>query len=594
MKTIRHSFLTSCLAVLLVSGYSTQGAGPLPEFTLKGVALHPEGLSWAPTGELEHPTVIKMEGHVENPLDRYYLYYAPHKHVGIGMAYSDSVEGPWKEHQGNPVLEGPAAPDIRWIEERGKFYMWGHRANKRSELWISDDGLHFEYKGVSVDAKNIGTRNASYTRVYEYPLKRYGSKYIMLYSGFIEERGIQCVWLAHSRDAEHWTQLKTPLVEPVAGENYTIYCASLLQQEGRNFILYQDHTGWRGGNIKYVEVDRELNPVGDKGERFVLMDPPPALDERYRSAEFYLEDGTLYMYSGASSKPRVYVYATAEAEDASPQKDEGRAKANDPLSRHKKHVTPGEPASLDDILKGVELETVYETTFDAPLRVIHENELIEGNRIVREPPKDIDWVLEGPGEVYAKSGRMHIKNSPDGNCVLWNTREFPESFVAEWDFKHHYPQGLAILFFAAQGVEGGSIFTPGLPRRGGNFGKYTRGKILCYHTSYSAISEDGVPRGETHLKKNDGDANQDTGNKVAQGPSTIDGRSGKPHRIRVAKLGSRIILEVDGEISFDWTDSGEKGGAPYGSGQIGFRQMRHTIEASYGGFRVQRVKLQED
>jgi hypothetical protein len=168
---------------------------------------------------------------------------------------------------------------------------------------------------VSITAKNIGTRNATYTRVYEYPLTRYGSKYIMLYSGFREERRIRCVWLAHSADAEHWIQVTAPLVEPVAGENNVIYGASLLQWENRNFIVYQDNTTWRGGNIKYVEVDSELNPVGDKGERFVLMDPPPdpPLKDRYRGAEFYLENDTLYMYSSASSNPRIIVYATANA-----------------------------------------------------------------------------------------------------------------------------------------------------------------------------------------------------------------------------------------------------------------------------------------
>ena len=102
-------------------------------------------------------------------------------------------------------------------------------------------------------------------------------------------------------------------MEPVAGENDVIYCASLLRWENRNFIVYQDHTSWRGGNIKYVEVDHELRPVGNKGERFILMDPPPTLNDRYRSAEFYLENDTFYMYSGASSKPRIYVYATASA-----------------------------------------------------------------------------------------------------------------------------------------------------------------------------------------------------------------------------------------------------------------------------------------
>lgn len=315
MKTIRPSFTTSWFFILLLSGISARGAGPLPEFTFKGVALHPKDLTFAPTEQLVHPSIIKMEGRVANPLGRYYMYYAPHKHIAVSMAYSDRIEGPWTEYQGNPVLEGPSAPDIRWIADKGKFYMWAHRKNSQTELWTSTDGLRFEYQGVSITAESIGTRNATYTRVYEYPLSRYGSRYIMLYSGFIEERGIRCIWLAHSNDAENWVQLKTPLVEPVTGENSDLYGPSLLQWEDRNFIVYQDHTAWRGGNIKYVEVDRELNPVGDKGERFVLMDPSPGppLNDRYRGAEFYLDSGTLYLYSSASSKPRIIVYATASA-----------------------------------------------------------------------------------------------------------------------------------------------------------------------------------------------------------------------------------------------------------------------------------------
>lgn len=306
--------MTSCFALLLLSATATQATGPLPEFTFQGVALHPDSLSYAPTGDLIHPTIIRTEGRVGNPLGRYYLYYAPHKHVAVSMAYSDSLEGPWVEYDGNPVIEGPSAPDIRWIAERGRFIMWGHRKNSRTEAWTSEDGIHFEYLGVSITAADIGTRNATYTRVYEYPLERYGSRYIMLYSGFIEERGIRCVWLAHSTDAEHWTQLQTPLVEPVAGENNDLYGPSLLQWEGRNFIVYQDHTTWRGGNIRSVEVDSDLNPVGETGERFILMDPPagPPLNDRLRGAEFYRDGETLYLYSSASRNPRIIVYATAE------------------------------------------------------------------------------------------------------------------------------------------------------------------------------------------------------------------------------------------------------------------------------------------
>lgn len=79
------------------------------------------------------------------------------------------------------------------------------------------------------------------------------------------------------------------------------------------------------------------------------------------------------------------------------------------------------------------------------------------------------------------------------------------------------------------------------------------------------------------------------GGKLAAGPSHIDGKTGKAHRLRLAKLGNRIILEVNGVISFDCIDDGEKGGPAFKGGQIGFRQMRHCIECSYGGLKIQRI-----
>ena len=289
-----------------------QAGGPLPEFTFQGVALHPTGLAYGPTQRLVHPSIIRTEGRIEDPLGKFYLYYSPHKHVAISMAYADSLDGPWTEYKGNPVIKGPSAPDIRWIEEKGKFYMRGHTKNGRTELWTSRDAIRFEHRGVSITAANIGTRNATYTRVYEYPLERYGSRYVMLYSGFIEQREIRCVWLAHSEDAETWVQLRTPLVEPIEGEKNDLYGPSLLRWNNSNYVVYQDHTARRGGNIKYVEVGAELNPVGAKRKRFVLIDPPtgPPLRDRCRGGEFYLEDDTLYLYSSASSNPRIIVYAT--------------------------------------------------------------------------------------------------------------------------------------------------------------------------------------------------------------------------------------------------------------------------------------------
>ncbi len=78
----------------------------------------------------------------------------------------------------------------------------------------------------------------------------------MLYSGFIEERGIRCVWLAHSKDAETWVQLKTPLVEPIDGENNDAYGPSLLRRQNRNFIVYATATAVPGQSSRATAGDQ--------------------------------------------------------------------------------------------------------------------------------------------------------------------------------------------------------------------------------------------------------------------------------------------------------------------------------------------------
>ena len=316
LKFVLLISIACCFGSLLAGDTPAIAQGPLPEFTLKGIALHPKNLSYAPTDQLIHPTIIKTDGRIKEPLGKYYLYYAPHKHIATSMAYSDSLDGPWTEYKGNPVVKGPSAPEIRWIEEHRKFFLWGHRKNSQTELWTSKDGLHFEYDSVSIKAANIGTRNATYNRVYDYPLPKFGSRYVMLYTGFLEDRAIRCIWLAHSKDAKNWTQIRTPLVEPVEGDNDNLYGPSLLQWKGRNLVVYQDMTSWRGGNLKCVKVDRELNVVGIGGTRYVLIDPPsaPPLNDRLRGAEFYREGDTLFLYSSASKDPRLIVYATAKVE----------------------------------------------------------------------------------------------------------------------------------------------------------------------------------------------------------------------------------------------------------------------------------------
>ncbi|MEO0447586.1 MAG: hypothetical protein AAF191_16050, partial [Verrucomicrobiota bacterium] len=263
---------------------------------------------------------------IENPLGKYYLYYGPHKHIGLGLAYSDTIHGPWTEFEGNPVLEGPAAPDIRWLPEKKKFYLWGHRKNSQTELWTSDNGIDFEHHSVSIDGAAIGTKNATYTRFYEYPIEKYGSRYIMLYVGFEVEKGLRSAWLAYSKDAETWTQLTTPLVSPIEseGENRDIHSAAFLPWNGNNYIVYSDNFTWRGGRLRYVEVDEELNPVGTAGERHTLIHPPEEIQFRLRGQEFFWEGDRIHLISGGGRTPRLSVQASAPASEANQSDSETR------------------------------------------------------------------------------------------------------------------------------------------------------------------------------------------------------------------------------------------------------------------------------
>ena len=113
---------------------------------------------------------------------------------------------------------------------------------------------------------------------------------------------------------QSWTQEKKPLVMPIAGEKNDLYGPSLFRWQGRNYVVYQDHSGNRGGLVKYVELDDQLNPVGTGGQRHVLIehDPDSPADNRYRGCEFYREDDTIYMYCGVANHPRVIAYATAK------------------------------------------------------------------------------------------------------------------------------------------------------------------------------------------------------------------------------------------------------------------------------------------
>ena len=246
------------------------------------------------------------------------------------------------------------------------------------------------------------------------------------------------------------------------------------------------------------------------------------------------------------------------------------------------------PAAGELDLSPYELAVVYETEFDQPLNVLHEDALVHNDRYEREVPDDVDWVLEGPGRATVQDGRLLLENGTEGkkpyHVVLWNSQPFPENFLLEFGFiPHDSNLGLAIVFFCATARDGKTVHAPGLRRRGGLFKRYHSGDLNSYHVSYFAIEPTGDSRGTSNLRKNHGF------HLVAQGPDHVGGTQRPVHTIRLLKVGGRIQVETNGKICISWEDDGTTGGPALGKGQVGLRQMKHCESGQYTFFRVSQV-----
>lgn len=117
------------------------------------------------------PSLIRVPSWIENPLGRYYLYFAGHKGKFIRLAYANELEGPWEiykkgslhieesyfpteppEHKirSNTLDENVphiASPDVHIIEENKEFRMYYHglesKGRQLTRSAISNDGIHF-------------------------------------------------------------------------------------------------------------------------------------------------------------------------------------------------------------------------------------------------------------------------------------------------------------------------------------------------------------------------------------------------------------------------------------------------------------------
>lgn len=89
------------LSLALVSSSFAQQADPLNITVTRlgsgpiiGPGIHPS------IGEnIQGPSLIKVPEWINDPLGKYYLYFADHKGLYIRLAYADNLLGPWKIHE---------------------------------------------------------------------------------------------------------------------------------------------------------------------------------------------------------------------------------------------------------------------------------------------------------------------------------------------------------------------------------------------------------------------------------------------------------------------------------------------------------------
>lgn len=197
-----------------------------------------------------------------------------------------------------------------------------------------------------------------------------------------------------------------------------------------------------------------------------------------------------------------------------------------------------------------------------------------------------DWVAEGPQHLRFVDNQMLMSSRNfENHFVFWCPEEFPDSFIAEWDFLPLSKYGLAIAFFAAKGENGLDIFDPSLPARDGSFIHYIKRAIKSYHLSYWANVENfQMGRTDTNLRKN----NQFF--RVGGGPVAVHPNDQGWQKIRIVKYKNKIQLFCNGRICVDWTDDdSERYGEPLSGGKIGLRQMTPSV-AMYKNFQVWGIK----
>ncbi|MEU3271093.1 hypothetical protein ABZ639_09600 [Saccharomonospora sp. NPDC006951] len=319
MSLNRRRFLraTTAGATVLASGAlaarpAIATPGGFPEYRHVRTLLRPDQLEYNPTGEIIFPCVRGVYDKLSAPLGRYYLYYAPHDDPGgICLAYADSLEGPFTEYAGNPIVGNVwdphyrvphvSSPHVMWNAEHRELWLYFHGDNTTTRLARSADGIRFRYDKTVLTTAMLppGATEASYARVFRHDLPDRGARYVMVFmrNATADRRDICWGWSADGRD---WEFARQPLVAPGEVGAVNLSGAHLLERGGSSYVVYHTDKG-SGGDILITEVGADFSKRRHLG---VFYESGSAAPENGRAAApcFGTDGGVPYMIYEAGDR----------------------------------------------------------------------------------------------------------------------------------------------------------------------------------------------------------------------------------------------------------------------------------------------------
>jgi len=161
VSTLAASFLAGLLSYISLADPFAPKTIQAGEFEIKVQRLpNSPIISYASSDSLgtkiNGPSLIRVPDWIEEPLGKYYLYFAHHDGKYIRLAYADSIHGPWTVHEPGtlqldnaPAFIGHiASPDVHIDPDTKEIRMYFHGSreneNQKTALAVSKDGLNFQ------------------------------------------------------------------------------------------------------------------------------------------------------------------------------------------------------------------------------------------------------------------------------------------------------------------------------------------------------------------------------------------------------------------------------------------------------------------